>query len=126
MNAITDYNRERGFFYFLNKYFPKLERIAGAVAPILPERNKLGVTGFPRWYWTNGYYRFEPGDLLKLRVRTFQYGINIQIPATFKYNFIFPNSVFNVGKIGNLMANIGFAFYRLFSSFRYFFFYFKY
>lgn len=28
--------------------------------------------------------------------------------------------------VGNLMASIGFAFYRLFSGFKYFFFYFKY
>ncbi len=46
-------------------------------------------------------------------------------PATFKYNLSLPNILKMIGKIENLMANIGFAFYRLFSSFRYLFFYFR-
>ena len=34
--------------------------------------------------------------------------------------------MFKARKIENFMAQVGFAFYRLFSSFKYFFFYFKY
>jgi len=46
-------------------------------------------------------------------------------PATFKYPSILPKCLKMIRKAENLMARIGFAFYRLFSSFRYFFFYFK-
>lgn len=43
-------------------------------------------------------------------------------PATFKYHFDLP---IKMKKIENAMARIGFAFYRLFSSFTYIFFFFK-
>lgn len=64
-------------FFKIKKMRKNFNNFLGwVVAYIIPPSFKLGFTKFPRWYESNGYYKYREGKILRLKNRnTVGYGM---------------------------------------------------